>query len=73
MKLFVFVKPNAKVAKVEKVDETHFTVFVPAPPTEGRANEAMIEALSDYFKMPKSRFSIIVGANSRRKIIECVS
>ncbi|CUU07963.1 hypothetical protein JGI3_01615 [Candidatus Kryptobacter tengchongensis] len=72
MRIFVRVKPNAKVEKVEKIDETHFSVSVKAPPVEGKANEALISLLANYFGVSKSNVKIISGFNSRNKVVEIV-
>ena len=69
MKIFVSVKPNAKQEKIEKKDETHFRLWVKAPPADGKANQAVIESLSCYFNLPKSRFSILAGHQSKNKVI----
>ena len=68
-RLFVTVKPNAKKVEVVPVDATHFRISVKAPAAEGKANEAVIDALRDHFKLPKSTFSILNGHKSRNKII----
>ena len=47
-------------------------VSVKAPAKEGRANAAVIAAISEYFDVPKSRISIISGAGSRDKIVEII-
>ena len=53
MRIFVRVKPGAKVDKVEKVDETHYNVWVKSPAKEGKANESVIELLADFFQPSK--------------------
>lgn len=45
-------------------------VKLTAPPVDGAANEALIELLSEYFKKPKSAFTIQKGASKKTKIIE---
>ena len=70
MKLFVTVKPNAKVNLVERIDDNHFRVFVKAQPQDGKANEALVKALSEYFKIPQSCFSILSGENRKTKVIQ---
>jgi uncharacterized protein (TIGR00251 family) len=70
MKITVRVKPNARVNKVEKTDANSYTVSVAAPPAKGKANEKIIELLSDYFDKPKRNISIIHGAGGRNKLIE---
>jgi uncharacterized protein (TIGR00251 family) len=69
MKISVRVKPNMKEEKVEKVDNV-FAVYVKEPAKEGRANKAVVELLSKYFKIPKSKIVILSGMKSKQKIIE---
>lgn len=70
MKISVKVKPNSKVEKAEKVSENKFILWVKAPAKEGKANEAAIKLLSEYFGIPKSNISILKGRSSRNKIID---
>jgi len=70
VKLFVQVKPNARMTEVKAIDSTHFVVRVKGLPIEGRANAAVIEALAEYLDKPKSLFRIIRGFNARQKVVE---
>ena len=70
MRIFVTVKPNAKQEKIEKIDENHFIVWVKEPPIKGKANQAIIEALANFFNMPKSAIQIISGFTSKQKTVE---
>ncbi|MCM8784033.1 MAG: DUF167 domain-containing protein [Candidatus Omnitrophica bacterium] len=70
MKIFVRAKIQAKEERVEREDETHFQVYVKSPAREGKANQRIIELLSEYFSLPKSRLKIISGFKSRNKLIE---
>jgi len=70
MKIFVRVKPAAKDAMVEKIDEINFKVEVKEPPVEGRANMAVVKALAEYFGVTQSDIRIVSGFTSRSKIIE---
>lgn len=70
MKIFVKAKPNAKENKVEKIDENHFAVSTKEPPTNGRANQAILRLLADYFGISPSQIKFISGLTSRNKIIE---
>ena len=72
MKIFVKAKPNSKEEKVEKIDETHYVVFVKEPPIKGKANEAIKNALAIYFKVASFRVKIISGYSSRSKVIEII-
>ena len=73
MKIFVKAKPNAKEEMVEKVDEACFVVSVKELPKQGRANEAIIKALAEYFKMNRSAFKLVSGFGSKNKIFEISS
>ena len=72
MKIFVRVKPAAKEEKVEKIDDANFKVQVKEPPVEGRANAAVIKALTEYFGVAQSDVRIVSGFTSRIKTIEII-
>jgi uncharacterized protein len=65
----VRVTPNAKEASVVKVGEAEFEVKVDEAATGGRANKRLLEIVSEHFKIPKSRISIVRGARSRDKVL----
>jgi uncharacterized protein (TIGR00251 family) len=70
MRISVTVKPNSKAAAVEKIGAGEFVVRVKAPAKEGRANVALVDALSDHFGVAKSRITIASGRGSKIKIID---
>lgn len=67
--LNVKVKPNAKKNEVIKKEDVYI-VYVTASPVDGKANEKMLELLSEFFNEPKSKFKILHGLTSKNKIIE---
>lgn len=69
MRFSIKVKPNSKTESVEKLPSGELLVRVKAPARDGKANEALIIALSCYFKIPKSRISIRSGLGSKNKIV----
>lgn len=69
-RISVTVKPQARKAVVTEIASGEYRVAVRAPAQEGRANEAVIELLAEYFSVPKSTIKIIRGKSSRRKVIE---
>jgi hypothetical protein len=73
MIIFVSVKPKSRVARVSKVDETHYVVSVREPPVDNKANEAVISALAEHFAISKSRIRLVSGYGGRRKIFEVLS
>lgn len=72
MKIFVSIKTNAKQEKVEKLDNAHFKVSVTAIPVEGKANQALIKILANYFKVAPSTISILSGHKAKHKVVEVI-
>lgn len=70
MKVFIKVKPRAKIEEVKKIDEEHFKIFLKEAPEKGKANKRLIKILAEYFKVPKSSVQIVKGKLSRNKIVE---
>lgn len=70
MRIQILVKPNSKLEKVEKIDDSNFKVYVKEPPIENKANEAVIRLISEYFRVQRSKITIIKGAKSKIKIVE---
>jgi hypothetical protein len=70
MRISVRIKPNSRTEAVEKLPGGDYLVRVRSPAVEGKANEALVEALSDYFDIPKSRISIAKGLGSKNKIVD---
>ena len=70
MKLTVLVKPNAKEDTVQKLSDTEFLIRVKAPARDGKANEAVVNILSEFLNIPKSNIKIISGFKGKRKIVE---
>lgn len=70
MKIEIQVKPKSAKNKVEKLGENLYRVCVTAPPHKGEANEAVVELLADYFRVPKSSIRILLGGRGRKKLVE---
>ncbi|MBA4312790.1 MAG: hypothetical protein C0417_09190 [Chlorobiaceae bacterium] len=70
MKITVRVKPNARKNEVKQIDANNFVVSVSVPPVEGKANEKVIELLSEYFGKPKQSINILRGMTGKIKIVE---
>lgn len=70
VKITVSVKPNSKIESVETLADGSLLVRVNAPPVDGRANERVIELLSEHFKKPKSKFHLLRGHNGKKKIFQ---
>ncbi|MDR2413298.1 MAG: DUF167 domain-containing protein [Rickettsiales bacterium] len=57
------VIPRARRNKVELPK-----VWTTAAPVDGKANEAVIRLLADYFDVPRSRIKIVRGGTGRDKV-----
>jgi uncharacterized protein (TIGR00251 family) len=70
MRIYIKVIPRSSRNKIEKISEGEYKAWVTAPPTDNKANQALIELLSDYFNKPKSYFQIKAGKTAKTKIID---
>lgn len=67
MILEVSVKAGARVEKVEPDGPGRYKIWVRAIAERGRANEAVIKALSEHLAVPKSRLELLSGHTAPRK------
>lgn len=72
MLIQVHVTTNSREARVTKVGEASFDVRVDEKAVDGRANKRLVEILSEQFRVPRSRISIVRGAKSRDKTVEVI-
>lgn len=70
MVVSVKVKTQAKEERVEEAADGSLTVRVKSKPLEGRANEAVILALAEHFKVSKSKVRLLKGRASRNKVFD---
>ena len=70
MKIFVKTHPKASKVQVVVKDADHYEVWVREAPEKGKANQAVIEALSVYLGVARSRLTVTSGHASRNKVIE---
>jgi uncharacterized protein (TIGR00251 family) len=42
---------------------------ITAPPVDGKANQAVIQFLSDFFRVPKSNITIVSGETGKNKVV----
>ncbi len=70
MQITAITHPNSKRPRVEEDLTSMLHIYVNAPPLEGRANMAAIEALADYYKVKKSAVTLISGHKSKNKRFE---
>ena len=66
--LTVRVLPNARRSNFDGLwNGTHLKIALSAPPVDGKANEALIDFLSDFFHLRKSAISLLSGQTGRIK------
>jgi uncharacterized protein (TIGR00251 family) len=70
MKIFVKVKTKAKIKKLIKIDETHYSISINSLPEKGKANKEILKTLAKYFDIAISKIKILTGEKSKEKIIE---
>lgn len=70
MKISVIVHPNSKNPRVERDLIEMLHVYVNAPPLEGKANKAVIEALAKFFGTKKGKIYLVHGEKSKNKVFE---
>jgi len=62
--------PRAKRPGVEAASDGTLRVKVIEPAEGGRANQGVIAALAEHFRVPKRAVKIVSGQTSRRKRVE---
>ncbi|MBW0434212.1 DUF167 domain-containing protein [Leptospira yasudae] len=70
MKLTIHVKPNSKKVFLRREEDGSITVAVREPALEGKANAAVIAALSEELGVPKKKIRILSGEKGKKKTIE---
>ena len=62
------IVPNSSKNEIIKTDDT-IKIKITAQPVDGKANKALIEFLSQQFKIPKTSIEILRGETSKEKTI----
>lgn len=70
MRVLVIAHPNSKKPRIEQDLLETLHVYVHEPPLEGKANKAVIKALSKYFNVSKSQIILLSGEKSKNKLFE---
>ena len=62
------VQPRARRTALDAAGGA-LKALVTAPPEDGKANDAVIDLLSQEWRLPKSAFAVIKGAAARNKTL----
>ncbi len=65
----VKVHPRARRNAITGTVGDALKLALTAPPVEGKANQAVIEFLADFFAIPRSSVTIANGETSRNKVV----
>lgn len=68
--LHIIVKPNSKASSIQEGLDGTLLVSVKEPPLEGRANKAVVVALSEYLKVAKTDIQITRGLKAKYKTVQ---
>ncbi len=68
--LRLHIQPGAKKTEVAGLYGNCLKIRLAAPPVDGKANECLLRALSDWFDVPLRQVSLKSGETSRRKVVE---
>jgi uncharacterized protein len=63
------VHPGARKNGVTGVHAGAVKISLTTPPTDGRANEALVALLAELLPVPRGRISLVSGAISRAKLL----
>ncbi len=69
VEIAVWLVPRSRKTRLLGVHNNQIKIAVTAPPVDGAANKAVIQALSRWLGLAKGRITLITGAESRRKTI----
>ena len=68
--LSIRVQPGAKWSAFDGIwNDSHLKIALQAPAVDGKANEALIDFLSEKLKIKKKNIFIVTGQTSRCKVI----
>lgn len=68
--LVLHVQPGAKQTTVAGLHGDALKIRLAAPPLEGRANEALLRFIADFFKVPLRNVELKQGGQSRHKRVD---
>ncbi len=68
--LTIYVQPGAKQNEIVGIHGDALKIKLTTPPTDGRANKALVRYIARLFEVPLSQITLKRGAKSPHKIIE---
>lgn len=71
-RVHLFIQPKSSKNEVVGPHNGEIKIKITAPPIDGRANEGLIEFLSDYFDIPKRNVLLVKGETGRHKTVDLI-
>jgi len=68
--LKIRVIPNSKINKIIEAKDDWLKIKLTAPAHEGKANKALMNFLSQEYKIAKNKIQLVSGQKSRDKIVK---
>jgi uncharacterized protein (TIGR00251 family) len=65
----VRVHPGARRNGISGAHDGALKISLTTPPTDGRANDALIAFVAELLQVPRSRITLLTGATSRTKTL----
>jgi uncharacterized protein (TIGR00251 family) len=69
-RIYLKVIPRSSKNEVVKISEGEYRVKLTAPPVNGKANDALIKVLAQYFTVSKSSITIVGGKSAKTKMVD---
>jgi uncharacterized protein len=69
-RLEVYIQPGASKNKIISFENDILKIKIAAPPVGGKANQKLVDFLSDILDTAKSNITIKVGLSGKRKMLE---
>ena len=69
VKFWLRIKPRSRRERLGRDSAGELVLEIPAPPVEGKANQAAINFLAEALDVPRSAVEIVTGEKSRRKLV----
>jgi len=67
--LTLHIQPGAKHSEISGLHGAALKIRLAAPPTEGRANKALLRFIADKMEVPLRQVSLERGTKSRSKVV----
>jgi uncharacterized protein YggU (UPF0235/DUF167 family) len=70
MKIYLKIKKNAKKKVIRSIGENYYEICTTISPEKGKANQDIINILSEFLHVSKTKIKIIKGEFCKKKIAE---